>query len=42
MAKEIVRKCSQCGEKVTNPDINYCLNCGNILWHPELSRRKIR
>ena len=32
MEKVMVRKCVYCGEEVKNPDINYCLKCGNVLW----------
>lgn len=39
---EKARKCPYCGTKVENPDINYCPNCENIIWHPQLSRRKLR
>ena len=40
--EKATRKCPYCGTKVENPDINYCPKCENILWHPKLSRRKIR
>ncbi|MEW6069825.1 MAG: hypothetical protein AB1485_04340 [Candidatus Thermoplasmatota archaeon] len=35
----IVTKCPHCGEEVKNLNINYCLNCGNMLWSKSLISR---
>jgi|GEM_PF-3488906 len=32
-------KCPACGEPVKNPDINYCLKCGEMLWSRGFTRR---
>ncbi len=28
----MTKKCIYCGEVIKNPNINYCLKCGNVLW----------
>ncbi|MDI6708486.1 MAG: hypothetical protein QME47_05325 [Candidatus Thermoplasmatota archaeon] len=32
-------KCPACGEPVKNPDLNYCLKCGEMFWSKGFTRR---
>lgn len=39
-AKEVVVKtCPYCGEKIENPNINYCPKCRNVLWSESLREK---